>query len=28
MVIAYQETLKSMGVDQKQIKTDFFPGFV
>lgn len=28
MITAYEETLKNMGVPQKQIKTDFFPGFV
>jgi ferredoxin-NADP reductase len=28
MVTAYEATLKSMGVPQKQIKIDFFPGFV
>lgn len=28
MVTTYKETLKSMGVPDKQIKTDFFPGFV
>lgn len=28
MVTAYREILKGMGVAEKQIKTDFFPGFV
>jgi len=28
MVSAYENTLKSLGVPQQQIKTDFFPGFV
>jgi ferredoxin-NADP reductase len=28
MVNAYEETLKNMGVPEKQIKIDFFPGFV
>jgi glycine betaine catabolism B len=28
MVRAYEETLKGMGVAARQIKTDFFPGFV
>jgi ferredoxin-NADP reductase len=28
MVSAYKETLRSIGVPDKQIKTDFFPGFV
>lgn len=28
MTTAYEETLKSIGVPEKQIKTDFFPGFV
>jgi len=28
MVRAYQETLKNMGVPEKQVKIDFFPGFV
>ena len=27
MVSAYKETLKGMGVNEKQIKIDFFPGF-
>jgi len=28
MVSAYEQTLKGMGIGEKQIKTDFFPGFV
>lgn len=28
MVTAYKETLKSMGIGDSRIKTDFFPGFV
>ncbi len=28
MVTSYKETLKSMGIHERQIKTDFFPGFV
>ena len=28
MVTAYEDSLKSLGVPQHQIKTDFFPGFV
>jgi ferredoxin-NADP reductase len=28
MVVAYEEVLKGMGVSEKQIKKDFFPGFV
>ena len=27
MVTAYKETLKNMGIPEKQIKIDFFPGF-
>ena len=27
MVRAYEEILRGMGVPEKQIKTDFFPGF-
>ncbi len=27
MVVAYRETLKSIGVKRKNIKVDFFPGF-
>lgn len=28
MVVAYEETLRAMGVPEKQIKKDFFPGLV
>lgn len=28
MVTSYKEVLKNMGIPEKQIKTDFFPGFV